>query len=330
MTTLRTTKPGAGDKYFIRKASGGYSSCIQGSPTDANCDVLANCVGFACGFLNEQGQLGYEKYYLNCNAENFIERAISLGLSVVKEPVVGGIMVWQYGATLSGSDGAGHVAGVYAKPNNDTVRTAESGYGSSAFWTATRSRGNGNWGAGAGYTYRGCIVSPYYKEEPTPTPSGDFDRYIVVSGDTLGGIANKFNTTIEYLMQINSIITDRNLIIVGWVLNIPKQNKPTPAPKPLLPLDEIAREVRAGKYGNYPERKTKLEAEGYNYSEVQNRVDAIINAESQRTHTVSAGENLSFIARQYNTTWQKIYNDNKAVIGENPNHIFPGQVLIIK
>ena len=51
MSYLRSTRPGSGDKYFIRKASGGYSSCITGSPKDPQCDVLANCVGYACGVV---------------------------------------------------------------------------------------------------------------------------------------------------------------------------------------------------------------------------------------------------------------------------------------
>ena len=42
---IRTTKPEAGNKYFIRKSSGGYSTCIQGKPTDKDCNVLSNCVG---------------------------------------------------------------------------------------------------------------------------------------------------------------------------------------------------------------------------------------------------------------------------------------------
>ena len=36
------------------------------------------------------------------------------------------------------------------------------------------------------------------------------------------------------------------------------------------------------------------------------------------------------IAEKYNTTWQKIYDDNKGIIGNNPNLIFKGQKLIIK
>lgn len=228
MTNIRTTKPGAGNKYFIRKATGGYSTCIQGKPTDPNCNVLANCVGYACGAFNEECNLGYEKYWLNCNAENFIERAIALGLSVVKEPVVGGIMVWQKGAILKGSDGAGHVA-ICTKKNSATqVKTAESGYGGTAFWTATRNKGNGNWGAGSGYTYRGCIVNPYIKDTTTPSTE-----------TTNNDIANKS-------------------------------------------VDELAREVIAGKYGNGADRKNAL---GSRYSEVQAKVNEILNTNNTKTET---------------------------------------------
>lgn len=48
------------------------------------------------------------------------------------------------------------------------------------------------------------------------------------------------------------------------------------------------------------------------------------------TYTVQKGDTLSSIAEKYNTTWQKIYEQNKDVIGDNPNLIYPGQVLIIK
>ena len=183
---IRNSKPQAGNKYFNRKANGGYSSCVKGKPTYV-CDTLANCVGYANGAFNETIGENVERYPLNCNAENFIERAIRLGLSVVKDPVVGGIMVWQKGATLNGSDGAGHVAYVYSKVDNDTVKTSESGYGCSAiFWTATRHRGSGNWGQNSSYHYRGCIVNPSYKEPVQPSqPTPSANSYIVKSGDTL-------------------------------------------------------------------------------------------------------------------------------------------------
>ncbi len=51
-------------------------------------------------------------------------------------------------------------------------------------------------------------------------------------------------------------------------------------------------------------------------------------------HTVKAGETLSDLALKYygsavKDKWMAIYEANKAVIGDNPNLIKPGQVLKI-
>ena len=44
-------------------------------------------------------------------------------------------------------------------------------------------------------------------------------------------------------------------------------------------------------------------------------------------YTVVAGDNLSKIAKRYGTTWQKIYEANRSVVGDNPNLIYPKQIL---
>ena len=198
---IRTTRPTSGNKYFITKGSGGYSTCIKGKPTDKQCDVLSNCVGYACGAFNEELSLNYEKYHLNCNAEKFIERAIASGLSVISKPVVGSIICWQKGNTLSGSDGAGHVAIVIEVIDSNTIRTAESGYGSSnSFWITTRKNNNGRWGLNSNYRLRGFIVNPNYPynpEPPKPTPTYKFkigDKVIIngkLYGDADGGNPGK-------------------------------------------------------------------------------------------------------------------------------------------
>ena len=172
---IRKTRPTSGNKYFITKGAGGYSTCIVGKPTDSQCNVLANCVGYACGAFNEELNLGYEKYHLNCNAEDFIERAIASGLSVIKKPCVGSIICWEGKGSL-----AGHVAIVIEVVNDNCIKTAESGYGSSnPFWIATRYNNNGRWGINENYKLRGFIVNPNYPYNPptppTPTPSGKFN-----------------------------------------------------------------------------------------------------------------------------------------------------------
>lgn len=163
---IRTTRPTSGNKYFITKGAGGYSTCIVGKPTDSQCNVLSNCVGYACGAFNEELGLGYEKYHLNCNAENFIERAIASGLSVISKPCVGAIICWEGKGSL-----AGHVAIVIEVVNDNCIRTAESGWGSSnPFWITTRYNNNGRWGTNANYPLRGFIVNPNYPYNPSPTP----------------------------------------------------------------------------------------------------------------------------------------------------------------
>lgn len=163
----RMTRPTAGNKYYIRKASGGWSNAIQGSPTDSQCDVLSNCVGYAYGRFNEIGNYGSCKFLSPVNAENFMEYAP--GLATGKTPELGACMVWQKGATLKDSDGAGHVAIVEKIISDTEIVTSESGWGSSTpFWTQTRKKGDGNWGQSSAYTFRGFIYNPAVSDKTKP------------------------------------------------------------------------------------------------------------------------------------------------------------------
>ena len=166
--TPMTSKPTKSDKYiylYNNSKNGGKSLCITGKPADSTCNVLANCVGWACGRFNHiynliTGYNGIKYSRFCCNAENFIEVAKSYGLSTGTTPKPGAIMVWQKGTTLSSSDGAGHVAIVEKVISSTQVMTSESGYGNFVFKNKTRSKGTGNWGAGSAYKFRGFIYNP--------------------------------------------------------------------------------------------------------------------------------------------------------------------------
>ena len=82
--------------------------------------------------------------------------------------------------------------------------------------------------------------------------------------------------------------------------------------------ETLAKEVRAGKYGNGEVRKTVL---GKRYEEVQSRV----NAEENKYHIVKSGDTLSKIATIYGTSYQERLNKL-----QNPNLIYVGQRLRIK
>jgi GH25 family lysozyme M1 (1,4-beta-N-acetylmuramidase) len=52
---------------------------------------------------------------------------------------------------------------------------------------------------------------------------------------------------------------------------------------PTKSVDEIAQEVIAGSWGNGDDRKARLEAAGYNYTEVQNKVNELVNQSSKKS-----------------------------------------------
>ena len=158
----RFTKPEAGNPYYNTAANGGISTAIVGSPRDAGCNVLANCVGYAAGRFNEiigQGRFIYFNY--PPNAEDFYDTAVSQGLEVGRTPRLGALIVWARGKTWTSEDGAGHVAVVEQINNDGSIVTSESGYGSaSPFWTAHRENQNGNWSAGSQYRFLGFVYQP--------------------------------------------------------------------------------------------------------------------------------------------------------------------------
>ena len=161
----RTTKPGAGNKYYIRKVNGGYSDAIEGSPKDKDCNVLANCVGYAYGRFNEIGAWGSCKYLSPVNAKDFMKYKGSLATGTT--PKLGACMVWQ-------DSSYGHVAIVEKVISNTEVLTSESAWGSSAFYTKTRTKGsNGNWGYGG--TFLGFIYNPAECCNETPEPEKTTD-----------------------------------------------------------------------------------------------------------------------------------------------------------
>lgn len=81
---------------------------------------------------------------------------------------------------------------------------------------------------------------------------------------------------------------------------------------PKKSLDEVAQDVIDGKYGNYPERKTKLEAEGYNYSEVQKRVNELVNPVKYLSNKNYKGTSIVEGLRQINVDYSYNYRSKLA------------------
>ncbi len=150
-----------------------------------------------------------------------------------------------------------------------------------------------------------------------------------VSGSTIKVIEGNKNDAVEYRdLQVNG------RYIRGYGLPDYKSMATAAEPeKPAAPekksVAEVAREVKAGKWGNNPERKKRLEEAGYNYAEVQAAVNALMNGSGSApaTYTVKRGDTLGAIAREHNTTVAALAKLNNI---KNVNVINVGQVLKLR
>ena len=103
----------------------------------------------------------------------------------------------------------------------------------------------------------------------------------------------------------------------------PSSSKPS-NPVETKSIDDLAREVIAGKYGNGEDRKNAL---GSRYDEVQARVNEILGINQVEYYIVQSGDNLTKIANKYGTTVNQLVAWNNIA---NANLIYPGQKLRVK
>lgn len=132
----------------------------------------------------------------------------------------------------------------------------------------------------------------------------------------IGGYA----TSPTYINTIMSIINSNNLTKYDNVEDVENSVDNSKS------IEELAKEVIAGKYGNGEERKQKL---GNLYNEVQKKVNEIlkVNTNSEKIYIVKKGDCLSKIAQKYNTTVSRLAEINGIT---NVDFIKVGQKLIIK
>lgn len=100
---------------------------------------------------------------------------------------------------------------------------------------------------------------------------------------------------------------------------------------PLKTIEQVADEVIAGKWGNGAERKARLIEAGYNYDEVQAKVNQILNAKTPAkpaytTYTVKKGDTLWQISQKYLGKGSR-YKEIKSLNGLKSDIIHVGQML---
>lgn len=144
---------------------------------------------------------------------------------------------------------------------------------------------------------RVASLDPLYQKL---TSAEKFDRqirskyYTVRRGDTLSGLALRFGTSVRKLKDRNGI-GRRNRIYVGKVLKL-------------------------------PEKKGRKNRSAYRVAKAKAPKSKIISNANTGSYKVRKYDNLSKIAKRFNTSAEKLARLNEI---KNPNSLHPGQTLIV-
>ncbi len=163
---------------------------------------------------------------------------------------------------------------------------------------------------------------------------GGYVIYIVARGDTLKGLALRFQSTVENIMANNPSITNVNLIYEGQRLNIyavaPGQNPPPPPP-PAGQTYWVQRgdtlRIIAARFGTTVESILKANPQITNPNLIYVG-QAISIPGGVTTYVVQRGDTLRIIANKFGTTVEALLALNPQIT--NRNLIYVGQVVTIQ
>ena len=141
----------------------------------------------------------------------------------------------------------------------------------------------------------------YIPSKETDVTTGE---YVVVSGDTLYGIAQKYGTNVDNLKSINNLTTDS--LAVGQILKVPTENEGTDTNTYTVKSGDTLYGI-ANKYNTTVDKIKSLN----NLTSNTLSIGQVLKIPSQTntttsTYTVKSGDTLYAIANKYNTTVDEI------------------------
>jgi LysM repeat protein len=162
---------------------------------------------------------------------------------------------------------------------------------------------------------------------------GGFFIYIVARGDTLKGLAVRFDTTVESLLSANPAITNANVIYEGQQVKVyvsappPTQTPPPPGVQVYyVQKGDTLRKI-ASKFSSTVDAVLKVNPQISNANIIY--VGQVITIPAGvSTYIVQKGDSLRVIANKFGTTVDHLLRLNPDV--KNANLIYVGQVINVQ
>lgn len=161
---------------------------------------------------------------------------------------------------------------------------------------------------------------------------GGYFIYIVARGDTLKGLATRFNTTVDALLTANKDITNANVIYEGQRITV-YVAPATPPPATPPPASGQTYYVKQGDTLRKIAAKFNTTVDAIlqiNNIADPNRIyvgQAITLPAYISAYIVQKGDTLKIIANKYGTTVEKLLGLNPGI--KNPNLIYVGQIITL-
>ena len=214
---------------------------------------------------------------VECSCENMINLAISAGIWVENDayvPDIGDVILYDWDDNGVGDcTGWSDHVGIVVSCDGKTIKVIE----------ANRSNSVGYREIAVNGRYIRGFITPHYVAggSTTPQPSGKKSVQEVAKEVYAGEWGN--NPARKEALEKAGYNYQEVQDAVNALVN---GSTPTPSKS----VQDVAREVINGDWGNNPDRQKKLEAAGYNYQEVQNAVNAILKGNAATDLTAIAKE----------------------------------------
>lgn len=159
-----------------------------------------------------------------------------------------------------------------------------------------------------------------------------YNTYIVMRGDTLKALANRFGTSMNVLLSLNKDITNANVIYEGQRMLVPSGSGVPSTPPPVsgqvytIQKGDTLRKI-ADRFKTTVDAILKVNPQIGNPNLIY--TGQVINLPAgPSTYVVQKGDTLRIIAARYGSSVEALLKLNPQI--SNPNLIYVGQVIRVR